>query len=104
MKFAKGFVELLTRVRVFGRQLQTSLGRAGAARAERGPAKIEHGQRDLQTFAHRAENIFLWDFDLAERETSGGGAADSHLRHARFEYFEARHVRRNQKCRDHGFI
>ena len=40
---------------------QTGFRRARAARAESCPAKIEHRQRDLQPFADRAENIFLWD-------------------------------------------
>ena len=100
MKIAEGLVELLPRVRVFDREFQASLRRAGATRAEGRPPKIENGQRDLQTFAERSENIFFRHLHLAHRESPSRRAANSHFRHARFENFESRHVGRNQKCGD----
>ena len=41
------------------RQLQAMFGRAGATGAESGTPEIQNGQRDAQTFAERAENIFF---------------------------------------------
>jgi hypothetical protein len=50
---------LLTRIGVFDRQLQAMFGRAGATSSESGAPEIQNGQRDAQTFAERAENIFF---------------------------------------------
>ena len=46
------------------RELQAMFGRAGATGAERSTTEIQHRERDTQTFAERAENIFLWDADV----------------------------------------
>ena len=83
---------------------QTGFRCAGAASAECRAPEIKHRQRHLKTFAYWPENIFLWHFDVAQREPSGGRAADSHLRHARLQYFEPRHVRRYKKCCDRRFV
>ena len=59
IEIAQSFFELLTRVGVFDRQLQAMFGRAGATSSESGAPEIQNGQRDAQTFAERAKNIFF---------------------------------------------
>ena len=44
---------------MFDREPQTGLGRAGATGAESRASEIQNRERDAQTFAERAENIFL---------------------------------------------
>src|SRR5207248_7707507 len=97
LEFAQCLVELFPRVRVLDGHFQTGFRCAGAASAERRAPEIKHRQRHLKTFAYWPENIFLWHFDVAQREPSSRRAADSHLRHARLQYFEPRHVRRYKK-------
>src|SRR5947207_14947551 len=98
MKIAERFVELFSRVRVLDRELQTGLLRTGATRAKCRAAEIEHRQRDFETFPWRTENVFFRNFHVAQRETPSRRAADSHLRHPRFEHLESRHVGRDEKC------
>src|ERR671937_2844053 len=100
MKVAERFIELLPGVRVLYRQLEAGLGRARATRAECCSSEIENRKRHFQPLAWRAKDVFLRYFHIAQREPSRGGPADSHLPHPRFQDFEARHVRRNQKRRD----
>src|SRR5207302_9877408 len=100
----KRFVELFPGVRVLDRELQTGLGRTGATRAECCAAEIEHRQRDLETFPWRSENIFLWHFNVAQRETPRRRATDSHLRHSLLKHLESRHVGRHEKRRDRSFV
>src|SRR5207248_7780738 len=52
MKITERFVELFSRVCVFDRQTQTSLGRARATRAECCASEIENRQRYFQTLPY----------------------------------------------------
>src|SRR5438093_10433034 len=104
MKITERLVELFSRVRVLDLQLQTGLGRAGAARAESCAAEIEHCQCDFKTFAQWSENIFLRNSNVPQRETASRCAADSHLWHSLLEHLESRHVGCDQKCCDRSFV
>src|SRR5262249_26066178 len=104
MKITECFVELFPRVCVFDGQTQTSLCRTGATRAECCAPEIENRQRDFEAFAWRPEDVFLWNFDIAQRESASRRAPDSHLRHPGLEHFEAGHVRCDQKCCDCSLV
>src|SRR5436853_6846504 len=104
MKIAKRFVELFPGVRVLDRELQTGLGRTGATRAECCAAELEHRQRDFKAYPLWSENVFLWNFDVAQREASGRRATDSHLRYPRLEHLESQHIGRHEKRRDRSFV
>ena len=95
---------MFARIRVLNGELQASLGRPRAARAESGAPKIEHGQRDFQTLTNGAENILLRHTHVAQGEAAGGRSANSHFFHARLEHFEPWHVRRNQKRGNGRFV
>ena len=95
MKIAKRLIELLPCVGVFHREFQAGFCRTGTTRTKCRPPKIENGKSNFQPFAGRAENICFRHLHIAHRESPSRGAANSHLRHARLEDFESRHVGRH---------
>src|SRR5262249_17746237 len=95
VKIAERLVELFPRVRVFDCQIETSFRRAGATSAERGAPEIQNRERDFQTLAERAENVFLRHFYVSQCEFARGRSADTDFSHSSVEQIESRHVRRD---------
>ena len=86
-----------------GGALEAELRRAGAGGAEGDAAEIEHRERDAQSFAQRAENVFLRHEHVVKRQPAGGRAADAAFGHAGFDDFEAGHVGGDEEGGDFGF-
>ena len=95
---ADGLAPLLALLRPACRDVETALGKARAGCGQGDAPGVQSGERDLQSFAFAAEDVFLWHTHVLETDDTVVEGAQAHEM-AAVQHLDARPLGLDDECR-----